>query len=151
MNKASEQYWQDFSKNLDEANPHVDAWQFGAAPDELAQLVVDGIKTATCSAYILYEKENEPLPKVGAYSIILDSQDSPVAIIQLRDVSVMPMNEVPESFAYAEGEGDRSYQYWWAAHEAFFTAELKNYGLIFSPEMKVVCERFEIVDVKGNV
>ena len=28
-----------------------EAWAFGEAPDQLALLVKDGIKTATCSAY----------------------------------------------------------------------------------------------------
>ena len=31
-----------------------EAWAFGEAPDKLADLVVRGIKTATCSAYDLY-------------------------------------------------------------------------------------------------
>ena len=34
-----------------------EAWSFGEAPDKLASLVKDGIKTATCSAYDLYEAE----------------------------------------------------------------------------------------------
>ena len=37
-------------------------WAFGEAPDKLASLVKDGIKTATCSAYDLYEAEDENLP-----------------------------------------------------------------------------------------
>ena len=32
-----------------------EAWAFGEASDKLAELVVQGIKTATCSAYDLYQ------------------------------------------------------------------------------------------------
>ena len=32
-----------------------EAWAFGEAPDKLAELVIQGIKTATCSAYDLYQ------------------------------------------------------------------------------------------------
>jgi uncharacterized protein YhfF len=39
-----------------------EAWPFGEAPDELADLVLRGIKTATCSAYELYQI-NYPLFK----------------------------------------------------------------------------------------
>lgn len=39
--------------------------------DLLAHLVEIGEKTATASAYSMYELENEPLPAVGAYSVIL--------------------------------------------------------------------------------
>ena len=52
-----------------------EAWAFGESPDKLAALVKDGIKTATCSAYDLYEIENESLPKAGEYSIILNSRE----------------------------------------------------------------------------
>ena len=42
-----------------------EAWSFGEAPDKLADLVLRGIKTATCSAYDLYLINNEPLPQAG--------------------------------------------------------------------------------------
>ena len=53
------------------------------------------------------------------------------------------MNEVAEDYALAEGGGD--YQFWWEAHEKFFSELLKEYDKEFSPEMLVVCERFEKV------
>ncbi len=149
MNQRAELYWNDFWKNTEQPES-VCAWQFGGAPDKLAQLVIDGIKTATCSAHILYEQENEPIPAVDDYSIILNSKDEPVAIIKTVDVQVLPMNKVSEEHAVAEGEGDLSYQYWWDVHVEFFTEELANMGMEFSEDMLLVCERFELVDVKNN-
>lgn len=149
MNEASQRYWDEFWKAQGQEKPEkVSAWQFGDDPDHLAQLVIDGVKTATCSGLVFYEIENEPLPAVGDYSIILNSKNEPVAIIQTVEVKVMPMNEVPEEFAIAEGEGDRTYQYWKEAHEKFFREELSKIGLEFAEEMMLVCERFELVDVK---
>ncbi len=58
------------------------------------------------------------------------------------------MNEVTEEFAVAEGEGDRTYQYWWKAHEKFFGNELNAIGRKFSEDMLLVCERFKVIDVK---
>ncbi len=55
-----------------------EAWAFGGSPDELAQLVKNGIKTATCSAFCFYELEEEPLPQIGEYSIILDAKEEAV-------------------------------------------------------------------------
>ncbi|VEF46625.1 asch domain superfamily [Bacillus freudenreichii] len=149
MNQAAEKYWNEYW-NSKEKPTSVNAWQFGDDADYLAQLVIDGVKTATCSGLVFYEIENEPLPAVGDYSIVLNSRDEPVAIIQTVDVQVMPMNEVPEDFAIAEGEGDRTYRYWWDAHVRFFTKELKNHGLEFSPDIPLVCERFRLVDVKNS-
>ncbi|MFS0559595.1 ASCH domain-containing protein [Terribacillus sp. 179-K 1B1 HS] len=149
MNQLSQSYWDEFWKAQDKQKPNkVSAWQFGADPDYLAQLVMDGIKTATCSGLIFYELENEPLPSVDDYNIVLSSKDEPLAIIRTSDVKIMPMNEVPEEFAIAEGEGDRTYRYWKDVHVEFFTEELRKLGLEYSEDMKLVCERFELVDIK---
>lgn len=149
MNQAAQSYWNDFWKLKGEEIPkYVSAWQFGDNPNYLAQLVIEGIKTATCSGLIFYEMENERLPCVDDYSIILNSHDEPLAIIKTVDVQIMPMDEVPEEFAIAEGEGDRTYQYWKDTHEKFFTAALKEIGQEFSADIKLVCERFTLIDVK---
>lgn len=147
MNEWALDYWNTFWKGK-EMPKSVSAWQFGGSPDELAQLVKDGVKSATCSGHIFYEIENEALPKVDDYSIVLNSKEEPVCIIRTSEVKVMPMNEVPVDFAYAEGEGDRSYNYWREVHIEFFTSELKKVGLAFSEDMLLVCERFELIDVK---
>lgn len=119
-----------------------EAWSFGDAPDELARLVLEGIKTATASAYICYGLENLELPKVDEYSVILNSADEAVCIIKTTKVYVVPFGEVSESHAWKEGEGDRSLAYWRNVHEDFFAKELTKAGLIFHDKMKIVCEEF---------
>lgn len=137
-------FWNEFCKASQlEGIDYKDAFQFGDSADWLAELVVEGKKTATTSGYVFYELEKEPLPEANEYYIVLDGKNEPAAIIQIRSVEVMPMNQVPEDFALAEGEGD--YDFWWNAHERFFTELLKEYELEFSPDMPVVCERFEKV------
>ena len=137
-------FWNDYWITQGQ-NPskNVEAFQFGVEADRLADLVVEGQKTATCSAHILYELEDEALPQAGQYNIVLNSKDLPVAIIQLTGVSIIPMNEVPRDFALAEGEGD--YKHWWNEHEQFFKKELEAYGLTYSEDMLLVCERFKVV------
>lgn len=139
-----QQFWHDFCvENQVEGIIYKDAFQFGASADWLADLVVEGKKTATTSGFVFYELEKEPLPQAGEYYIVLDGQEKPVAVIQIQSVDVLPMNEVTEEFALAEGEGD--YRFWWDAHETFFTELLKEYSIEFSPNMLVVCERFKKV------
>lgn len=141
MDKVN-QYWDEFCKEANLQGSHYkEAFQFGEKADWLAELVVEGKKTATCSSYPLYQIEGESLPKVGEYFVILNSHNSPVAVIQIESVEIFPMNKVPEAFALAEGEGD--YQEWWDVHQHFFTELLKEYKLEFSPDMLVVCERFK--------
>jgi len=144
MNEQTENFWNEYWARQEQTQPEeVEAFQFGAEADWLADLVVEGKKTATCSAHVWYEFENEPLPHVGQYNIVLDAREQPVAIIRVTEVSIMPMNEVPVDFALAEGEGD--YDFWWSAHEKFFTNELEAQGLEFSESMLLVCERFETI------
>lgn len=151
MNEASRAYWNEYweSKGLEKPQS-VTAWQFGANPDGLARLVIEGVKTATCSGHIFYEIEKEPIPAVNDFSIILNSKDEPVAIIRTSDVQIMPMNEVPEEFAIAEGEGDRTYRYWKEVHVEFFTEQLTKIGLEYTEDMMLVCERFELIDIHEN-
>lgn len=72
--KISE-FWQEFKKEYAIETDSYAAYAFGVDEDELAQLVLSGKKTATSSLYLAYEFENEPLPQVGAYNMILDSQE----------------------------------------------------------------------------
>lgn len=135
--------WKNELKNLD-------GWYFGGKgsgiEDQLANLVAEGIKSATCSWYEVYQMEESQIPKVGDRSYILNSEDEPVCIIEVIDVEVKPFLEVDEEFAYLEGEGDRSYAYWKTAHEKFFTNYGKEIGLQWdSKTQSVVCEKFMVL------
>ena len=119
-----------------------DDWAFGGAPDALAELVLNGIKTATASAYPLYEQEQEPLPKAGDYSVILNTKGEAVCIIRTTKVYVVPFREVSADHAFREGEDDRSLESWRKVPRDFFTREMNDEGLSFDEDMPVVCEEF---------
>ncbi len=147
-----EQYRKAQNKNLKKSDQAAvndySAWSFGGSStiaDELADLVNRGIKTATASAFPLYESEKESIPKVGEYSVILTSEEEPVCIIRLIEVEILPFNQVSAEQAFQEGEGDRSLEYWRRVHKAFFENELKQRRLKFTEEMQVVCEKFKRV------
>ena len=122
-----------------------EAWSYGVAANKLADLTNRGIKTATASAYVLYEIDEEELPKENSYSVILDEDDNAICIIKTTKVYVVPFNQVSEDHAYKEGEGDRSLNYWRKVHKEFFTPQMEEAGLSFTEDMLVVCEEFEKV------
>ena len=142
---TGKELWNQFKKKNNISDCDYEAWAFGVDADMLANLVLIGEKTATASAFPLYESEKEPLPEVGEYSIILDSKDNAVCIIKTAKVYVVPFKEVTAEHAYKEGEGDKSLEYWRAVHEKFFTDCLSEAGMLFSGDMKVVCEEFDVV------
>ncbi|MBQ9827955.1 MAG: ASCH domain-containing protein [Lachnospiraceae bacterium] len=142
---TDKELWDKYAAENDVRDAEYEAWAFGGDPDLLAELVKDGIKTATASAYPLYEIEGEPLPEAGEYSVIRDSGDEAVCIIRTKRVYVAPFKEVSAEHAYKEGEGDRSLEYWRKVHEEFFAECMEEAGLAFTPDMDVVCEEFEVV------
>lgn len=142
---TAQEMWEVFCKENNIAYTEYDAWAFGDDADALAELVLRGIKTGTSSAYPLYEVDNEPLPEASGYSVILNSKDEAVCIIENTKVYVVPFCEVTADHAFKEGEGDKSLAYWRKVHEAFFTECMEEAGLVFDENMKVVCEEFRVV------
>ena len=145
-------YWEQFQKKHKLSQSQPEAWMFGdgseAMGNDLGELVVQGVKRATCSAKCLHDIDGEDLPAVGQYGIILNGKSEPLCIIQFTKVSITPMNEVTEAFAALEGEGDLSYEYWYNEHERFFRKELSSYNIEFAIDMDLVCQEFKVVDVK---
>jgi uncharacterized protein YhfF len=154
MEAAVLAYWQDYldrlSRDLDQEPKLFAVFSFGDSKelaDELAALVRQGIKTATCSALVGYEKDQTPLPQKGDLSVVLDGSGNPVFVIENVSVVILPFNEVSEQFAFEEGEGDRSLTEWRIAHENYFRRN--HFGKrVFDETMPLVCERFKVVYTK---
>ena len=151
-NPRLELYWTTFLKSIPEGAEAVpsayQAWGFGDSPqmaDSLGALVRDGIKTATASLVWAYETEDESLPEVGDYSVILDGDGDPLCIIETTALYIRPFNEVDAEQAYLEGEGDRSLAFWREVHWDFFGRECTEIGREPTEDMPVLCERFRLV------
>lgn len=116
------------------------SFAFGDGPalaDELLDLVLKGIKTATCST------EDEPNTSTpGERWIVLDGRGEPRCVIESTEVTYLRFGEVDAAFACDEGEGDRSLQYWRSAHRNYFQRQGK-----FSEDMVLMCERFRLVEI----
>jgi uncharacterized protein YhfF len=145
-------FWETYLSQLPEAHPHHHAaykvWSFGDSPalaDELLQLVLDGVKTATAASLWEYEAENEPIPEVGGVSIVLDGRGMPACILETVEVFVRPFDAIPAEFAYDEGEYERTLESWRREHQKYWTRALAAIGHAFSPDMPVVAERFRLI------
>lgn len=139
--------WYKFTQDKKELrNAKYSSFIFGSDnPDELLELTFKQIKTATASLYVLYKIEEEKVPNVGDYSIILDVKKNAKCIIKTTSIFITPFNRVSKEHAFKEGEGDRSLEYWKKVHQEVFSKELKEINLEFSEDMLVVCEEYELV------
>jgi uncharacterized protein YhfF len=148
--KTIDEFWNEAQLSIGKDMPDdpPEAWAFGDSAelaDSLLALVLEGKKTATCDALWRFEADGEEVPEPGELSIVLDGSGAPRCVLETTEIRIMPMNEVDEQFAYDEGEGDRSREYWYAAHERFFNRTLSEIGREFDPTMPLVLERFKLI------
>ena len=150
IKKSVENYWKRFLASLPSDSPYhskayiAEGWgDSPAMADELGGLIVQVIKTATCSALWEWEAEGNPIP----ITIALDGHGEPLCIVETIAVTIHTYNEVDSDFACDEGEGDLSLNYWRAAHKNYFSRVLPKVGKEFSEEMPLVCERFRVIYV----
>lgn len=133
---------------LPEDSP-LEAFAFGdseALGNELAELVVSGPKRATVGWIAEAEALGEHQPSVGDYWIILDGAGRPRCTIRTVETFVAPLIAVDDRFAWDEGEGDRTRDWWLEAHRHYFTRRAVVLGIPFdAAESPLLYERFEVV------
>ena len=115
--------------------------------NECADLVINKIKRATATSLWWFEKNNQPLPKIGDQAIITDWNGTPKAVIETIKIEPTPYNEITPEFADIEGEGDKSLEYWKKVHKAYYQREMEPHGENFDENMIIICEHFETIYV----
>jgi predicted acetyltransferase/uncharacterized protein YhfF len=147
---TAKELWHEFcvSKGIAEDTPYG-AWAFcggGPTGDELAALVLKGIKFGTASALddYIYEDDLDELPKVGDYSVILLDNNEAVCVIRDYDVYTRPFGEVSHFHGYSEGEDERTLDAWRRIHTEAFGPDLKEIGYPLTNDSKIVCEKFTV-------
>ncbi len=127
--------------------PDAVTFRYGDNPELCAQLlslVRSGRKVATCGALQQY-LDGEPMPVPGRRDIALDWAGMPAVVIETLEVIECAFSDVTEAMALAEGENE-TLEGWRTDHRIYFE---RNGG--FSPDMKVVWERFALVeDLNGS-
>jgi uncharacterized protein YhfF len=113
--------------------------------DRLLIPILDGIKTATCSSQWEWEYENETPLVPGTLAAILDGSGYARCILETLSVVPTSFNQVDEQFAFDEGEGDRTLEWWRKAHWDFFSRTLPRIGKEPSEDMILLCERFRVI------
>ncbi|MDF1617662.1 ASCH domain-containing protein [Petrocella sp. FN5] len=144
--------WQNYLDSIDDSN-NLDnrtytSWFFcnnEESAHNLAELVKKGIKRGTASLFCLYEIEQEALPTEDCYSIVTDFHGVAQCIIRTKKITILPFKEVDDNLAAIEGEGDQSLKYWQTVHRQFFTEELATFDRVFTEDLLVVFEEFDLV------
>ena len=76
---------------------------------------------------------------------MLDGEGHPRFIWRTTEVTIKPLSQVDEAFAWDEREGDRTRDCWLAAHRRYFGRQANREGFEIDDEILTVFERFEVV------
>ncbi|MFC5182578.1 ASCH domain-containing protein [Actinomadura harenae] len=121
----------------------------GPERDSGVAAIEEGRKTALTGLLEIYEHAGEPVPEVGQRFAVLDSDGLPAVTIELTEVRTVPMKDIDDDFAVAEGRGYADAAEWRTAHEAFFqsegVAEFLGHTPVIDDTTLVVAERFRVV------
>lgn len=122
----------------------------GPLRDRLVAAVLAGSKTSTTGLLVEYELEREPLPQVGDRSVLIDSHDRPLAVLEVTSLRVAALAEVDLAHARDEGEGHQTVAQWRDAHERFWHSSQMRAALgdpdpTVDDATRVVLERFRVV------
>ncbi|PZG17107.1 RNA-binding protein [Micromonospora craterilacus] len=122
----------------------------GPLRDQLVAAILSGAKTSTTGLLLEYERDGDPLPTVGARSVLVDSDNRPVAVIELTEVRVVRLGDIDLAHARDEGEGFETVADWRAGHETFwhgpeYRAYLGDPGFTVDDDTLAVTERFRVV------
>ena len=150
ITRSIQNFWERFC----ESSPCVDPitpfqhWFFGNAGEmahELATLVISGRKTATASLKRANDLKPENAPIMDGHSVVTDFDGNPICVIQTTEIRHLPFDEVDPQFAFDEGEGDRTLEYWRERHLRYFTREAAELGVEFNEKSIICCERFRLL------
>ncbi len=123
----------------------------GLLRDRLVGLILDGTKTATAALLQEYLDDGDPLPEIGARSVLVDSNGRDVAILTTTEVKITRLGDVTDRQAIDEGKGDVTASNWRRTHEDFWNSpeyrrECQDPGFAITDDTLVVLEHFAVTD-----
>ena len=94
-------------------------------------------------------RDHEPLPSSGRRTVLLNSDNEPVAVLRYVSVNVTRLGVITLQHVLNEGEGYKSLTEWREAHESFWTSEnmrqaLEDLDSTIDDQTLVVLETFYV-------
>jgi len=111
--------------------------------DQLSEMALAGDKRGTAHMKLQFEHDAIPMREPGDCWIVTTCAGDPVCVVRITGVAITPFEEVGETFAASEGEGDLSVAHWRNAHLAYFQHQRQAWGEAWCDDMPIICENFE--------
>jgi len=143
-----EPFWLSYQRVCQVKVPGFSAAALGvtrAVADELAALVLSGVKRAQATLHRDFQQALDPLPQIGDHLVVLDGSGTPRAIVRTTRVELRHFNEIDDAFAFDAGEGDLTLRWWLTAHRQDFAERAEREGFEVDERSELVLEWFERV------
>ena len=141
-------FWSQFKVATGVDHDIFDVVSFGDSAemmDELADLVVAGIKRATAPLLRDFTSRGLTPPSPGDLVIVVDGSGEPRCVYRTESAEIRALNLIDEDFAFREGEGDKTLASWYQSHVEYYTRQAAREQFSFSSSIPVVLERFVVV------
>ncbi|KZN55821.1 ASCH domain-containing protein [Pseudoalteromonas luteoviolacea] len=145
---------EDYFNRIDQPVQYLESWHFcdnEKDANECLSLVLAGIKKATSPPLWWYQANKFELPKVGDLNAVTDWGGIASCIIKTVSVDIVPFDEVDATYAFLEGEGDKSLDYWRRVHWDYYHRELADTDFSPTKSMPIICEEFKVVYQLGGL
>ena len=149
--EAGAAFWSDYAEAQPDAArtcPEYTVEHFGDSArmaDELLRDVTHGGKRATSELVAAFAADGDELPRIGSHWIACDSTGAPRIILRSTEFRLGTFSSADESFAWDEGEDDRSLASWRSQHATYWTRTCAARGAVWSEDDEIVFERFRVV------
>ncbi len=156
-NPAIDQFWKDACNDMNiDVNTRYHAMPFCEhfadtdntelkIIDDIGAMSVNHLKRGTCHQAVQFEKDNIPMRSVGDYWVVVKTDGTPLCVIRITAINMVPFNQVGPEFAASEGpEGGvlPSHENWSFAHCEYFNEQCERWGIEWREDHPVVCESF---------
>jgi uncharacterized protein YhfF len=157
-------FWKDActAHNIDEKSRHY-ALPFAefdeqspqerhASIDSIGALAVQSRKRGTCHQAMQFEMDNVPMRRVGDHWIVVKTDGTPVCVVRIIGINIVPFNQVGPEFAASEGPERGlipSHENWSHGHRGYFKGQCERWGVPWREDNPVVCESFITVYSPG--
>ncbi|HEX5828011.1 MAG TPA: ASCH domain-containing protein [Candidatus Limnocylindrales bacterium] len=135
-------------------------WGFatpGPLREELTALALAGTKTTTAGLQAEFEADGDPIPVSGERSLLVDSDQRPVAVVETVSVRICRLADVDDEHARDEGEGYTdaaafrvSHERYWSSYLDTLRTRLGDPSFTIGDDTPVVLERFRVLRRFGD-
>jgi len=115
----------------------------------ILEVVRRGEKTGTFTPAAFFSSPDNAPPAVGEYLVLTDPDGRADCIVRLTSVEGKAFDAITEDDLLCEGIALRRLEAWRKMHRGYWKEKLVPYGLEPTGDLRVLCQRFELVATAG--